>query len=301
MKQRWSLRGLVVSLNTPFDAAGRLDLRSLERLVEFHLREGAAGFLTPAQAAEVLELSWQERLAILQTVREVSRGRGLLIAGATSPETRESIALAEYAARLGCDGVLSETPPGCPGRLIPLLEYFQPLAAAGPPLLMIQDLDWRGPGLPVQLIVELFERIPSFRSLKVEVVPAGPKYTAVARATGGQMHLSGGWAALQMIEALDRGVDVFMNTALTRFYREIFDAYDTGDRALALERFHRLLPVLAFTRQHLDLSIHFHKRLFHHLGLFATPHVRKRGVAWDEHFERQARELLAYIDALYKA
>ena len=301
MKQRWSVRGLVVSLNTPFDAAGRLDLRSLERLVEFHLREGAVGFLTPAQAAEVFELSLEERLAILQTVREASRGRGIVIAGATSPDPGQSIAIAEYAARLGCEGVLSEAPPGCSWELVPLLDYFQPLAAAGPPLLMIQDLDWRGLGLPVEVIVELFDRIPSFRSLKVEVVPAGPKYTAVVRATKGQLHLSGGWAALQMIEALDRGVSVFMNTALTRFYREIFEAYDAGDRALAVERFHRLLPVLAFTRQHLDVSIHFHKLLFHHLGVFATPHVRKRGVAWDEHFERQARELLAYIDALSKA
>jgi 4-hydroxy-tetrahydrodipicolinate synthase len=86
MKQRWSVRGLVVSLNTPFDAAGRLDLRSLERLVELHLREGAAGFLTPAQAAEVFDLSLEERLAIVGLVRDASRGRGIVIAGATSPD-----------------------------------------------------------------------------------------------------------------------------------------------------------------------------------------------------------------------
>ena len=301
MKQRWSVRGLVVSLNTPFDAAGRLDLRSLERLVELHLREGAAGFLTPAQAAEVFDLSLEERLAIVGLVRDASRGRGIVIAGATSPDRRESAMMAEHAARLGCDGVLSEAPPGCPWDLPSLLEYFEPLAAAGPPLLMIQDLDWHGSGLPVEVIAELFDRLSSFRSLKVEVVPAGPKYTAVLQATGGRLHLGGGWAALQMIEALDRGVDVFMNTALTRFYREIFDAYDAGARALAIERFHRLLPVLAFSRQHLDVSIHFHKRQFHHLGVFATPHVRKRGIAWDEYFERQTRELLAYIDALYQA
>jgi hypothetical protein len=167
-------------------------------------------------------------------------------------------------------------------------------------MLMIQDLDWRGFGLPVEVIVDLFERIETFRCLKVETTPAGPKYTAVQRATGGQLHLSGGWAALQMIEALDRGVDVFMNTALTRFYRAVMDAYDAGDRALALRHFYRMLPVLAFTRQHLDVSIHFHKRQFHHLGLFATPRVRKNDVPWDEYHGRQSAELLAYIDRLYQ-
>lgn len=301
MKERYRLRGLVVSLNTPFDAAGRVDERAVERLVEFHLHEGAVGFLVPAQAAEVHQLTFEERRRIVRIVREVSRGRAVVIAGATSRDPREALAMAEEAARTGCDGVLSEAPADCPRESAVLLDYFRALAEAGPPLLVIQDLDWHGWGLPVRVIAELFERIPAFRSLKVEVSPAGPKYTAVRRATGGLLHLSGGWAALQMIEALDRGVDVFMNTALTRFYRAVFEAYDAGDRALALERFHRLLPVLAFTRQHLDVSIHFHKRLFHHLGIFSTALVRKSDLAWDEHFERRSAELLAYVDSLYAA
>ncbi len=301
MKERWKVRGLVVSLNTPFDESGQLDLRALEALVRFHLDEGAAGFLAPAQAGEVFELSFAERLAIVETVRGVTRGHSVVIAGASSQDPKESLALAEHAARLGCDGLLAEVPPGCPWELTPLLDYFRRLAEAGPPLLIIQDLDWRGLGLPVPVILELFERIPSFRGLKVEVVPAGPKYSAIRQATGGRLHLSGGWAALQMIEALDRGVEVFMNTALTRFYRAVFEAYDAGDRALATERFHRLLPVLAFTRQHLDVSLHFHKRLFHHLGVFGTARVRRRGISWDAYFERQTVELLAYVDRLYRA
>ena len=82
------------------------------------------------------------------------------------------------------------------------------LAATGPPMVMIQDLDWGTSGLPVDVIADTFERVPAFRCLKVEVVPAGPKYTAVLEATRGRLHVSGGWAADQMIEALDRGVDV---------------------------------------------------------------------------------------------
>ncbi len=289
----------MVSLNTPFDAADRVDLAALERLVDFHLREGAIGFLVPAQAAEVFQLTLQERLEILKTVREASRGRGIVVAGATSADARESLSMAEAAARGGCEWVLSEPPPDCPRETGALMEYFRPLAECGVPSLMIQDLDWRGFGMPVEVIVELFGRIGAFRSLKVEVNPAGPKYTAVREATGGRLHVSGGWAALQMIEALDRGVDVFMNTALTRFYRQVMDAYDAGDRPRALRCFHRILPVLAFTRQHLDVSIRFHKRQFHHLGIFSTARVRKNDVPWDAYYERQAVELLEYVDRLY--
>ena len=297
-KERYPLRGLVVSLNAPFDEHDRLDLPSVERAVEMHLREGAAGFLVPAQAAEVLALTLPERLLLVRTVRELARGRSIVIAGATADDPRESLAMAEHAAALGCEGVLSEPPQGAPADLARLLEFFGAFASAGVPMLMIQDLDWGGAGMPVPVIVELFERIEPFRCLKVEVVPAGPKYTAVLAATGARLHVSGGWAALQMIEALDRGVDVFMNTAFTRFYQGVLDAHAACNRELAWKRFRRILPLLAFGHQHLDVSIQFYKRLFLHLGIFSTPRCRKKCLPWDSYHETVSRDLIKYLDSL---
>ncbi len=139
------------------------------------------------------------------------------------------------------------------------------------------------------LIAEAFERVPAFRCLKVEVVPAGPKYTAVLEATGGRLHVSGGWAADQMIEALDRGVDVFMPTAMTGIYDKIFRAHEAGDRDTARRWFQRILPVLAFTRQHLDVSIHFYKRLYQHRGIFDTALTRQRTVGYDAYHALRRR------------
>jgi 4-hydroxy-tetrahydrodipicolinate synthase len=291
---------MIASLNTPFSDLGQIDFRSLERLLEFHLLEGAAGFLVPAQAAEVLSLTLEERIALVTMVRETTRGRASVIAGATALTIEESLAMARHAARIGCDAVLSEPPMGMPLEFEPLLGYFREVASIGVPLLIIQDLDWRGTGMPIDLIVRLFEALPTFRCLKIEVNPAGPKYSEVLTATNGRLSVAGGWAALQMIEALDRGVDTFMNTAMVRFYRGVADAYASGDRPLAIERFHRILPVLAFTRQHLDISIVFHKRLFRHLNVFSSAHVRKPGVRWDSHYDRRCNELLAYVDELYE-
>jgi len=300
VKERYPLRGLVVSLNTPFDAHDRLDLSSVERAVQMHLREGAAGFLVPAQAGEVLALTQSERLLLVRTVRELTRGRAVVIAGATSADPRESLAMAGQAAALGCEGVLCEPPSGSSSDLARSLEFFGAIASAGVPMLMIQDLDWGGAGMPVPLIVELFDRIEPFRCLKVEVVPAGPKYTAVLEATAGRLHVSGGWAAMQMIEALDRGVDVFMNTAFTRFYRGVLDAHAAGNRELALKRFRQILPLLAFGHQHLDMSIQFYKRLFLHLGVFSTTRCRKKCLPWDSYHETISQELIAYLDSLVK-
>ena len=266
--------------------------------MEYHLREGAIGFLTPAQAAEVTELSLNERMALVRHVRGLTKGRAQVIAGATANEIEKVTRSQKLRISAGCDGVLVEVPVAQKKDRNGTLEFFRSFAAVGMPMLMIQDLEWGGYGMDLSLIVELFETIPAFRCLKIEVVPAGPKYTAVREATGGRLQLSGGWAAEQMIEALDRGVDAFIPTAMTGLYRRVFEAHARDDLATARQVFRDMLPVLAFTRQHLEISIHFYKRLFHHRGLFTTPRVRKQAISYDQYHEAYGRTLMEYLERL---
>ena len=296
-KEKYPLQGIIVSLNTPFDDANRIDFASLHRLVDYHLQQGAVGFLTPAQAGEVLELTLPERIELVQAVRRQTAGKVHLIAGATATDESESRTLAQAAVAAGCEGVLIELPNKARPRS-EIISFCERFAGLGMPMLMLQDLDWSGPGAEVWVISELFERIPSFRCLKVEVAPAGPKYSAVLEATKGRLHLSGGWAAEQMLEALDRGADAFIPTAMTGQYRRIFEAHRNGDMRTARELFYKILPVLAFTRQHLEISIHFYKRLYQHLGIFATAHTRKNKVPYDRYHEKHGAALIEYLQRL---
>jgi dihydrodipicolinate synthase/N-acetylneuraminate lyase len=300
-KEKYPLDGIVVSLNTPFGEDGRVDFRSFEKLIHLHLAEGAVGFLTTAQAAEVHELTLDERIDIVRCARELTNGRAQLIAGATARGERDSRILAEVATHAGCDGVLIEPAESSRKGCREALDFFKSFATIGMPVLMIQDLDWGGYGLPVDVITELFEQVDSFRCLKVEVTPAGPKYSAVLEATDGRLHVSGGWASQQMIEALDRGVSAFMPTAMTGLFARVMSSYRAKDRDAARAQFHLMLPVLAFTRQHLDISIQFHKRLFHRRGIFSTPNVRKRSVPYDAYHKRYGDELIAYLDRLQES
>lgn len=295
-EQKYPLRGIVVSLDTPFEESGQVDFDSMERLVEWHLKRGAVGFLTPAYAGEVYDLKLPERIDIIRCVRERVKGRAELIAGTTAADEKESFLVAEQAVRLGCEGVLVEVPLSRKGDGPRIVEFFESFAAVGMPMLMIQDWEWGGYGLDLQVVKELFEKVAPFRCLKVEVSPAGPKYTAVQEATGGRLHISGGWASDQMIEALDRGVDVIMPTAMTGMYVEVFRAYEGGDLETARKWFFKILPVLAFTRQHLDISIQFFKRLFHRRGLFATTKVRNPSIVYDSYHERCGDWLIQYLE-----
>jgi 4-hydroxy-tetrahydrodipicolinate synthase len=142
---------------------------------------------------------------------------------------------------------------------------------------------------------ELFAEIEVFRCLKIEVVPAGRKYTEVLEATRGKLHVSGGWAVMQIIEALDRGVHAFMPTGMHNIYTALYSLYRQGKRDDARRLFNELLPVLAFSNQHLDISLHFFKQLLYKQGIYATPKVRKPILPFDTYHQKIADELIEHV------
>ena len=287
-----SLRGIVTVLNTPFGADGTIDTAALARNASMALDAGVAGFLVPAMAAEVQKLSDAERSALVRTTVETVAGRVPVIGGASAPDAASRERLAITCLELGCAGILSSIP------YVDDAHYEQQvrhLAALRPGFLMLQDWDAQGYGLPVRLIVRLFEQIEAFQALKIEVVPAGAKYSEVLAATGGELHVSGGWAVMQMIEAFDRGVHAIMPTAMHAIYMRIYQLYSSGDRAGAQALFERLLPVLAFSNQHLDISVHFFKRLLWRQGIYPTSHVRPPALPFDETHQRIADELICRV------
>lgn len=290
---RLDLQGIITVLNTPFDQHNQVNLGALRQNVESAIGTGVVGFLVPALASEVHKLSAAERYAMVGAVVEQSAGRVAVIGGASADDARQRLDHVRRLKDLGCDGVLvalnSKDGPDVCRRTLDDIARLQP------PWLMIQDWDAAGFGLPVDLIVKLFEEFPCFRSLKVEVVPAGIKYSQVRQATGGRLHLAGGWAVSQMIEGLDRGVDAFMPTAMHEIYCRINRLYRAGDRAGAVALFRRVLPVLAFANQHLDISIHFFKRLLWRQGLYPTPAVRQPILPFDDVHEAAADELTVLV------
>lgn len=294
-KQRLQMDGIITVLNTPFTNAGTIDLPGLGKNAALAMDAGVAGFLVPALASEVGKLTEDERDSLVAEVVRRTAGRVPVIGGATAPTREARCAATRRLTALGCAGILVNIPFESEGQYA---DEVRAVADMGPHFLMLQDWDPSGHGLPLELISRLFREVDCFRCLKIEVVPAGVKYSAVLEATGGALHVSGGWAVTQMIEALDRGVHAIMPTGMHSVYTRIFALHRAGSRKEARELFHRLLPVLAFSNQHLDISIHFFKRLLHRQGVCATPMVRPPILPFDAAHERVADELIKHALAL---
>ncbi len=287
-------RGIVSVVQTPFDANNQVDILSLARLIEDALSSGVSGFLAPAVASEVAYLSDAERESVVQVIATANANRVPFIVGASSNEVAVCQKHAQLAERVGASAYLVAVPNNLYARSDEIVPFFQAIASANKLPLIIQDLEWSGPGLTLATIQALREKIPTLVGLKIETVPAGFKYTAVRELLGEDFFISGGWAITQLIEALDRGVDAMIpETAMVRVYAAIYKMYRTGNRAGALKLFRELVPVLAFTNQEIATSIAFFKRLLVRRGIFATERMRAPGFAWDAHNTRIADELIA--------
>jgi 4-hydroxy-tetrahydrodipicolinate synthase len=294
----YPLFGIVPIINTPFDDHLRIDFTSLERHVERSIADGISGCIVPAVASEVEKLAMDERRALVEAVANVAAGRIQVIAGVSSDDVAECCLLAEHAMQAGCDGILCRVPFGLSKDEQGISIFFRQVADVGMPMLMIQDLAWGGPGMSLELILDLFETLPNFRCLKIEAVPPGFKYSQVLNATQGRLHVSCGWGMPQMIEALDRGVHAFNSTAINTPFVHIYALHRSGRREHARALFDRLVPMLAWSHQHIDISIQFLKRYCLRRGLFATANVRAPILRFDRHHERCADEYIDLVLAL---
>ena len=160
---------------------------------------------------------------------------------------------------------------------------------------MLQDWDAEGYGLPDHLIMELFETVPSFRCLKVETKAAGAKYSKMLELSNGTLNVSGGWAVNQMLDGLLRGVHTFMPTGMHWIYTKIFRDFHGENQKEATALFNEILPILAFSNQYLDISIHFFKRLLWKQGIYPTPNIRQPILPFDDIQRDMADDLIQKV------
>jgi dihydrodipicolinate synthase/N-acetylneuraminate lyase len=283
------LNGIIGVINTPFNKNNQIDSDSLRNYIDHSIDAGVTGFLALGMAAETNKLTHEEREFIVKTVVDKVGGRVPVISSVSSDNHEERLLLTRKFIDYGCDGIMVNILFEDENSFCKQISEIDKL---NPQFLMIQDWDFKGFGIPVNIIKKLFDEIESFKCLKIEVVPAGVKYTAVRDATENKLHVSGGWAGTQMIEALDRGVNAFMPTVLHYVYVKIFNLHRAGRREEAKELFYELVPILAFSHQHLDISIHFNKKLVCRQGLFSTDKVREPILPFDEYHGRVAEELI---------
>src|SRR5258708_39538769 len=100
---RWSLRGSIAPVVTPFTADGQLDTEGLRRLIGWQLDSGSHGISLGGSTGEPSAQTPQERMAAMAEAADVIADRVPFLPGTGSARLDGTLELPPAPARLGAD------------------------------------------------------------------------------------------------------------------------------------------------------------------------------------------------------
>ncbi len=181
--------GSIVALVTPMHPDGSVDEPALERLVEFHIKEGTDAIVAMGTTGESATLNVQDHSHVVRRVVEIADGRIPVIAGTGANATDEAIELTELAMKSGVDACLLVTPYYNKPPQEGLYQHFLAVAEAVP----VPQILYNVPGrTAVDMLPETVERLASVSNI-----------VGIKEATGDLDR------ARQIIEACGDRLDVF--------------------------------------------------------------------------------------------
>lgn len=286
------LRGIAPVVPTPFDpTGGSVDHPGLDNLSDL-LAETAVGALVAlGVASESRALAESERSAVVETVVSSANVRKPVIAGVDG-YTQAAIEQARSYRSLGAAAIMLRTPPGCAGAA--LVEHVGAVATAADLPIMLQNAP-RETGvdvLPGDL--ELLSReVPSVFSIKEESAAVGTRTSQLAAAG---LPVFTGNGGINYPEFVARGaVGCVPGLDLAPAWLQIDRLLREGSREAGLAEYEKILPLLTFGMQSLDLYMLCQKRYFERRGVIGSAHVRGPAPAFDEVSRQTADWLFARL------
>lgn len=125
-------KGLGIALVTPFTANGEVDYKTIVRLVEYQIQNGADFLCILATTGETPCLSTEEKENIKKLVVDTNRGRLPILMGCGGNNTRAVVEELKTADWTGIDGVLSVCPCYNKPSQEGLYQHFKAIAEASP-------------------------------------------------------------------------------------------------------------------------------------------------------------------------
>lgn len=126
------LYGTVVPIITPFTGEDRIDVESLNNLTEYVIEGGLQCLYPCGTTGEMLLLTPDERMLVLETVIKKTAGRIPVFAQAGAMTLKDTIELARHAVKAGADGIGVVTPSYFKLSDDGLVDYYTAVAGSVP-------------------------------------------------------------------------------------------------------------------------------------------------------------------------
>jgi len=107
---KFSLKGSIPALVTPFKDDFSVNFEKLSELIEFHIKNGSAAILVLGTTGESATIEFDEQVEIVRYSIMKAAGRIHVMVGSGSNDTNKSIKLSKKFEELGADSLLVVTP-----------------------------------------------------------------------------------------------------------------------------------------------------------------------------------------------
>ena len=245
-----------------FDRHEALDHAAMAAQVEYCVAQGCHGITVLGLATEVLKLSFDERVALMQSARRTLKGRLPFSVTIAGNSVAEQVALASHAAKAGADWLILRPPMVGTYAADVYLDIFARVADATPLPVAIQNAPlYLGSALSAEDLKALRLRCANLAAVKGE--DTAPGIRRIVDVAGGQLRILGGRGGLEMTDSLRAGCSGFVLAPdIAPAGARLFDLWQAGriDEAEAL--YAGVLPSATFVMQSLEHLITYRKRIF---------------------------------------
>lgn len=238
------LQGCFVASVTPFDKNGAVDEKALRNHFDFMLSQGITGIVPCGTTGESATLSWEEHKRVVDIAIEHTHGKALVIAGAGSNNTAESISAALHAQEKGADAILSITPYYNKPTQEGLFQHFSSIAQKVTIPIVLYNVPGR---TGVNLLPETIERLCVYSNI-IAVKEASGDLTQISeihRRCGDRITILSGDDALTLptLSIGGKGVISVIGNLMPQKMVAMIEFFQKGNLTEALKMHEHLLPL----------------------------------------------------------
>jgi len=233
------LRGLFPIGQTPFTEDDKINLEALAAEVAFCNRGGVHGFVWPQIASGWSVLSEAERMAGAEAILAAGKGGSTALVIGVQDKAADMAAVARYAqhaAQHGADAIVSLPPANVTDEKV-LLDYYQQVGRLTDLPLFVQSQG----KMSIDLIVEIFNTVPTVRQVKDEAGDPLARIAELRRRTNNQLTVFSGNGVRTMINEMELGfLGHCPTTGLSDVYAAAFDLWHANRHQEAFDMFGRI-------------------------------------------------------------
>jgi 4-hydroxy-tetrahydrodipicolinate synthase len=291
--------GVYTICPTPFTEDLRVDVESIETLVEFQIAARVTGLAILGFLGESHKLSNAERRTVIETFIRQADGRVPVWVGVRALGITGAIEQALEAQALGAAAVFAAPLDGASAEL--LFNYYRQLADALEIPVIIHDFpDSFGTVVSPEVVARL-GREGGVHVIKMEEPPVAPKISKILALADGTVSVFGGLGGVYFLEELQRGaVGTMTGFAFPEILVEIYERYAQGDYAGAAATFDRYCPLLRYEFQP-KIGITLRKYIYQQRGAIRCAAVRQPGVQIDAETARELEQVVERVGLSVRA